>query len=422
MNHKPTITRQYLVWILLFLLASFFSVYYIYSNGLNNPPVRSDGYGYYAYLSSVFIDHNLSFNTAIINLPTPDKNAYGLHYIESTGHYLDKYTIGTAILQIPTFLAAHLFANIFNYSPNGYSLPYQMANIFSGIMYCILGMYFLYRTLRIFFEKEVVLFTTIAFLFGTSLFHYATYDSSFSHIYSFFLISLFSFIIFTKNQDLNITFIMLGVTFGLIVITRIPNAILLILCLVLLLPYIKWSKNKKYKIDANLNKNFFYKIMLFILTALIIISIQLFYWYYATGSIFINSYQGEGFNFLHPELINYLFSVRKGLFFWSPILLFSIFGIFILMYKKQYYIALPVLIIFSIHTYLCSSWWSWYFGGSFGNRPIVDILPILALPFAAFIKWIMQYLCKSSIYIIRGGNYSFKHYFNVGILEKLYTI
>ncbi|HIP12440.1 MAG TPA: hypothetical protein EYG73_06955 [Arcobacter sp.] len=404
-NKMKRIKLQDLILFVLFILISFFSVYYIYSNGLNNPPIRSDGFGYYSYLTSIFIDNNLSFHTAIMNMHTPDKAAYGLHYIEETGHFLNKYTIGTAILQIPTFLIGHLFANIFNYTADGYSLPYQIANISSGIIYCLLGMYFLYRTLLIFFEKEIALFTIVIFLFATSLFHYATYDSSFSHVYSFFLISLFSYIIFKKFKILDInTSILLGIIFGLIVITRIPNAILLILCLLFFIPYIKLSiYGEKKFIHINFNKDFFYKIFLFSLIALAIISIQLIYWYYAAGSIFINSYKGESFNFLDPEIFNYLFSVRKGLFFWSPVLLFSILGFFILIYKKQYYIAFPILSIFLIHVYVSSSWWSWYFGGSFGNRPTVDILSLLALPFAAFIKWIMQYFCKSSIYIIGGG-------------------
>ena len=36
-----------------------------------------------------------------------------------------------------------------------------------------------------------------------------------------------------------------------------------------------------------------------------------------------------------------------------------------------------------MHTYLIASWWDWQFGGSYGHRGFVDVLPLFALGLAA---------------------------------------
>jgi hypothetical protein len=36
-----------------------------------------------------------------------------------------------------------------------------------------------------------------------------------------------------------------------------------------------------------------------------------------------------------------------------------------------------------INVYVCACWHEWWFGGGFGCRPFVEMMPILALPMAA---------------------------------------
>lgn len=70
------------------------AVGYIYKSELNGPPIRSDGKGYYAYLPSFFIDHS-------VNIPIDENTPYW--YELDNGNIIDKYPMGTAILQIPFF-------------------------------------------------------------------------------------------------------------------------------------------------------------------------------------------------------------------------------------------------------------------------------------------------------------------------------
>ena len=123
--------------------------------------------------------------------------------------------------------------------------------------------------------------------------------------------------------------------------------------------------------------------------ALLVISPQLFYWKYVTGDWFFNSYVGEKFYFGQPHIMEFLFSYRKGWLLYTPIMLLSIIGI-ILSYKGQKNIFFGLSIILGLNIYILSSWWSWWYGGSFGMRPMIDVYALLAIPFALSIQWIIQ--------------------------------
>lgn len=127
------------------------SCLYIYGRGLNGPPIRSDGFGYYAYLPSVFIDHNLSFRLAAQNIVPPDASLqynFGIGIHPLTGKMFNKYTIGTAILWTPSFLIADSFVKFFDLPRTGYSSSYQIASIASGIFYLCFGFIITFVVLR----------------------------------------------------------------------------------------------------------------------------------------------------------------------------------------------------------------------------------------------------------------------------------
>ena len=100
-----------------------------------------------------------------------------------------------------------------------------------------MGAYFSYKVARKyateFNSKLAVLFCTI----GSNLFHYTSYDASFSHVYSFALISYFLYIISKKDalDELDYKwYVLLGIIYGLIVLVRITDATVILL-------YILWN-------------------------------------------------------------------------------------------------------------------------------------------------------------------------------------
>ncbi len=110
----------------------------------------------------------------------------------------------------------------------------------------------------------------------------------------------------------------------------------------------------------------------------------------ATGHWFVYSYGDEGFNWLAPHTLNFLFSVRKGLFFWSPILLLAVVGI-VARYKrrKQLYIGLVVFLLLIV--YVSSAWEKWHYLGSYGQRVTADFMCVFAIFLASVFEVLERY-------------------------------
>jgi len=60
-------------------------------------------------------------------------------------------------------------------------------------------------------------------------------------------------------------------------------------------------------------------------------------------------------------------------------MVFSIIGIGI-SHKKMKDWFYPLIIIIPLSIYIMLCWWSWWYGGGFGMRPIIDYYGLLAIP------------------------------------------
>jgi hypothetical protein len=78
-------------------------------------------------------------------------------------------------------------------------------------------------------------------------------------------------------------------------------------------------------------------------------------------------------------MIRLLFDPFKGLFFYSPILLLSFFGLF-LMYKKYKLETLVIFFCFFIYVFHLASYSAWWMGHSFGPRYLTPLIPFLTIP------------------------------------------
>ena len=351
----------------------------VYINKYSVFPIRSDGEGYYAYLPSYLIYRDPAMTHVAEKEHKQDARLFGMHRISSTGYFLDKYPIGEAVLLLPFFLLGHGLSLIFGYPANGYSFFYQHTAGLAGLFYMVFGLFFLKKTLKRYFSDKIMLVTLFAIVFGTNLFHYGTYDSIFSHAFSFFLFSAFVFLIpeWYLHPSSYKNSILLGIIGGLIPLVRIPNGLVL-----LFLPL--------YGINVTGIKGrftFFIRnikpVLVICTVALLVFLPQLFIWKYITNQWIIMPYVHEGFDFLSPHIFDVLFSVRKGLFFWSPILVFSIAGLLFLP-KKSREFFIPLVCFLPLNLYIISSWGTWWYGGSFGHRGFVESYALLALPMAAF--------------------------------------
>jgi hypothetical protein len=278
-----------LVTTVLTLVLAASSCVYSYQRRLNGPPIRSDGLGYYAYLSTIFIDHDLSFRAALANNPggVHREWEYGIGHYPVTGKMFDSFYPDTALLGTPFFLITHLFAKLFHSSRTGYSTPYQVANIASGIFSLGIGMLALYAMLRRRPEPVTAFMTLFLVVFATNVFHYATYDASFGHIYSFVVIAIYALVLdcyrdSPPGKDI-FCVIALGVLMGLIILTRSTNAILG-------LPLIGLILEKAWKAPTRLATSLLASGSVGFLTIFPLLA----YWHETTGSWIVNSYAQGG--------------------------------------------------------------------------------------------------------------------------------
>ena len=122
------------------------------------------------------------------------------------------------------------------------------------------------------------------------------------------------------------------------------------------------------------------RILIGIAIAGILLSPQLIAWYLQTGHWTVYSYQGETFDFTQPHFLDILFSYKKGLFVYTPLFFVSFCTSLIWLFKRNWFAFITFNVFFALVTYVLSSWWSWYYGCSFGMRAFIDFFPILILP------------------------------------------
>ena len=359
---------------------------FVYATGRAGAPIRSDGFSYYVYLPSWFIFHDTTLaavardccggefpsSTAIIRWP-------------GTRRWVNAHPIGTAIMQAPLFAVAHALTKWTNLSPDGFTLYYQHAVGLSGLAWTSAGLWVLRRLLARHFSDRVTAVTLLTILLGTNLYHYATFDSAYSHPVSFFLLAVF--LDLTERWYAARTMrlaALAGAVAGLIILTRHTNALFLIF-----FPLYGVSGAASFRPRLAELRREWRAVALMAGVALLVVTPQLAIYYQATGRPFVSSYGELGFNFASPRLWGVLFSVQKGVFFWSPILLLAVAGLVGLSRSRHTARAfvLPAAVFLAANTYLFASLWDWQFGGSFGHRGFVVALPVFAIGLAAFRSW-----------------------------------
>ena len=115
-----------------------------------------------------------------------------------------------------------------------------------------------------------------------------------------------------------------------------------------------------------------------------VLSLQFFYWHAVSGHWTVESYPGEFFDFLHPHILDGLFSFRKGWLLYTPLLGLALAGTWWLRRFVPAALA-PVLVLVPALLWVTFSWGQWWYGGGFSARPLISVYPLLALPLASLL-------------------------------------
>ena len=366
------------------ILSLFISIIVLFNIPGNN--LSWDVFGYYLYLPMTFIYHDLGMKNIDVVYSIIEKyQSTGTFYQASQidgNLWVNKYSMGMAILYLPSFLIGHLFAWISGFPTDGFSKPYMLANLLGSLIYSIAGIYFLRKILIKYFSEKITFIVMILIILSTNYYHNSCFNNNMSHNYLFTLYSMMIFYVIRWHDTYKIKYIIgIAIISGLAVLSR-PSEIVCLTIPALWGVYDKNSLINKIKLILK----YWQQMLLFAIIIFLIGIPQFIYWKWITGKYLYMSYNnpGEGFEFMHPYIKEVLFSFRKGWYIYTPLMLFATFG-FYRLYKIKKEIFWALFVFFILNIYLVSSWSCWWYADSFGQRALVQSMVIMAIPLGFYI-------------------------------------
>lgn len=375
-----------LIFSIIILSSAAFGFYPKWQKEYTEATLSWDVSGYYMYLPAFFIYKDLKqvqFLDDIIKQYKPSPYP-GQAFQHESGQMVMKYSMGLAVQYLPFFVIGHSVATLSDYSADGFSYPYQVAISWGSLLVAFLGIYFLRKNLRTYFSDVTVGLTLLALVLGTNYLEYASITGAMSHNYLFTCYSLLIALSISYHQQPNLwKGLGIGTLVGLMALTR-PTEV--IACLIPLL----WGISSIQLHNIVERLQFFRKhsksVLLAILMCLAVGSLQVLYWKYVSGDWIVYSYQDQGFSWFNPHLYGGFFTFRAGWLVYTPMMVFALIG-FVPLWRKYRSIFWAIGSFSLLFIYITFAWDIWWYGGSLGQRAMVQAYAVLAFPLAAFIQW-----------------------------------
>jgi len=307
----------------------------------------------------------------------------GSHFAEATGYQIDrtkdrivtKYTYGVALMQLPFFFVAELMTG--PGSTDGFTDIHRRAIEFAGIFYWLAGLCLLWRGLLRWRPLTVPAALCVLALisFGSNVFYYAFRMPGFSHIHSFFLACLAIAVMPVRDGPWKLReSLLFQVACALIVLIR-PSDLLLVLFLYSWM----WLRTSNGVLIRRLLPG------QLIIGSLVWLP-QLCYWHFVHGTWLHYSYGQETFSeWASPHVQEFLFAAQNGWLPYAPALLLLPFGALVMVRSERplFLLALGTLLA---AVYVSASWFTWRYGCSYGARPMVQYMPVVAVFLWTFMR------------------------------------
>ena len=365
---------------------------------LSNPWVRGDGVGYYAFGRAILIGGNLDFTKDWLDANSsfrmgrvnPD-GSINQNQFTVTGHLDNHFTIGPAILWAPFLMTAHLFveaSHVFgsHVSADGYSSPYRIAMALGTALYGFLAIWFSFLLARKYCGEKWAFVAALGIWFASSLPVYMYFNPSWAHAHSAFMVAVFLWYWDRTRADRSTTqWLILGAIAGLMMDVYYISGVLLIVPLMESLAEY-WKGLQAKEIDR-VSKLFICNV-LFVTTIFVVFAPTL-----ITKKIIYGGYLNFGYTerwfWKSPALLKVCFSAEHGLFSWTPILILSVAGLFLLRrYDRDLSFFLAGGFLFYLYAIGCYENWAGI--SSFGNRFFVSLTPLFVVGLASFFAWIVS--------------------------------
>jgi Dolichyl-phosphate-mannose-protein mannosyltransferase len=391
---------------------------------LVNPWVRGDGVGYYAFARSLLIEHRLDFRRDWVNANSSfrmgrvdDQDQILPSEITSTGHIDNHFSIGPAILWSPFLLAAHLAVQINHFfaghiSADGFSFPYAFAMAMGTAIYGFLGIFLSFQLAKKYFSARWAFLGVLGVWFASSLPVYMYFNPSWSHAHSAFVVALFFWYWDRTRDDRTWTqWLVLGMISGLMMDVYYISAVLLIVPLLESLSrYWRGIRSRQMQIVGHLFlQNLVFALVLFVVFLPTLIAKRIIY-----GDSLQFGYH-ERWSFFSPALLRVCFSSEHGLFTWTPVLLLSVIGLFLLHNRDRALSGYSVL-AFVTYLYIIGCYGNWGGISSFGSRFFVSLTSLFVLGLASFFEYLANALQERRGELLAGLLTAFLIVWNMGMI------
>lgn len=352
----------------------------------------TDAGGYYAYLPSLMLDGDLDFTNQQQHQFGSDTPGWFMG-VNSDGR--NRYPIGMAVSLVPSFAVAHGVSLVLHgltgsawFSPTGYTLVYNALNLALMMGYGLMGLMLMddLMTRRYALRGGVVAAAVLTFWLGTNYVWYYVREPFMSHVVGGFFVIASVYVLdrvleAIRERDLAwwhlplLTFVV-----AMAGLSRLTNVFVWPMVAYLVVQLVRqrlWGQTLK-------------SLPLMVVAALPML-LQIVIWRQSAGVTVHTNLESVGyrsdevFNWTSPALIETLISSRHGLFFWSPIYLFSAWGILWYVVRRQGYrdaLLGCMLLGFLTLWYINSSWYAWWFGPAVGGRAFLELAGLFVFGFA----------------------------------------
>ena len=349
-----------------------------------------DVLGYYMYLPATFIYGDLageSYHEEVTALTRP--SSYWDHSFrhEPSGAQVMKYSVGQALQFAPFFALGHAYASASEaYAADGFSRPYQVALAAEILFIALLGLLLLRWLLLRYFPDDVAAWAIIGVGLGTNYLEYSSLTGGLTHNNLFAMYAALALASGTFYRRPSFaTAALIGGIVGLATLTRPTELLMALLPLVWgITPSVGGLRER-----AKLLGEHGPKLALAAAVGGLVVAIQPVYWYWAAGEWVVYSYRDQGFSFLSPHIWRGLVSARAGWIPYTPMAVLLVGGLVALWRDERartLRLAPGIALYVAVFAYVAWSWDIWWYGGSLGQRTMVQVYPLLAIGLAGGIS------------------------------------
>jgi hypothetical protein len=245
----------------------------------------------------------------------------------------------------------------------------------AGIFYATLGAYFCYRTGRLLFEGRAAFWAALVAWLATPAAYYSLVSPAYSHATSLFASALFCYVWLRDRGDESIRHhLWLGALAGVAALVRWQDGIILIL------PLADLARLAAARRSSLFSAAVLAAVML-CGTAIMLLP-QMIAWRSIYGQFVVMPQGGSFMQWTKPALLQVLFSMRHGLFSWTPAVLLSVVGLGWLI-KRDKSIGWPALVVVLLAIYVNACVSDWWAGEAFGARRFIGDTVLFALGLTA---------------------------------------